>query len=80
MCPVRPPQHITIDLRLTRNFRLRERGNLELAAEVFNIASRLNVTNLNRTFGPNATPNATFNLATAAETSRQFQLAIRYSF
>lgn len=76
----RLPKYITIDLRLTRNFRLRERGNLELAAEVFNIASRLNVTNVNRTFGPNTTPNATFNQATAAETSRQFQLAIRYSF
>jgi hypothetical protein len=40
----------------------------------------LNATNVNRTWGPNATPNANFNTATAAETSRQFQLALRYSF
>jgi hypothetical protein len=76
----RLPTYATIDLRLTRNFRMRDRGNLELAGEVFNLTSRLNVTNVNRTYGPNATPNANFNAPTAAETSRQFQLAIRYSF
>jgi hypothetical protein len=76
----RLPAYATIDLRLTRNFRVAEFGRAEFIAEVFNAASRLNVTNVNRTFGPNVTPNANFNVATSAETSRQFQLAIRYSF
>jgi hypothetical protein len=76
----RLPRYATIDLRLTRNFRLRDRGDLEFIGEVYNLTSRLNVTNVNRTFGPNPSPNANFNQATAAETSRQFQLAIRYSF
>ncbi len=76
----RLPVYATIDLRLTRNFRVRERQNLELMAEVFNLASRLNVTNVNRTWGPNATAASNFNQPTAAETSRQFQLGVRYSF
>lgn len=76
----RLPTYATIDLRLTRNFLAGEHRNLEFIAEVFNLTSRLNVTNVNRTFGPNATANASFNQATAAETSRQFQLAVRYSF
>lgn len=76
----RLPSYATIDVRLTRNFRIREKSNLEWVAEVFNLANRRNVTNVNRTFGPNTTPNASYNQATAAETSRQFQLAIRYSF
>ena len=76
----RLPVYATIDLRLTRNFRIRERQNFELMAEVFNLTSRLNVTNVNRTWGPNPSALATFNQATAAETSRQFQLGVRYSF
>ncbi len=76
----RLPTYATVDLRLTRSFKVRESGRMEFVAEVFNVSSRLNVTNVNRTFGPNATPNANFNAPTAAETSRQFQLAVRYSF
>lgn len=76
----RLPAYATIDLRLTRNFRVAEAGRVEFIAEVFNVSSRLNVTNVNRTFGPNVTPNANYNQPTAAETSRQFQMAIRYSF
>ena len=54
--------------------------SLELIAEGFNLTNRLNPTNVNRTWGPNAAANANFNTPTAAETARQFQLAVRFSF
>lgn len=76
----RLPTYATVDLRASRNFALGEFGRIEVIGEVFNVANRLNPTSVNQTFGPNATPNATFNTNTAAETARQFQLALRYSF
>jgi hypothetical protein len=69
-----------VDFRLARNIRFRERNNIELMGEVFNVANRLNPTGINRVFGFNPTPNANFRTVTSAENTRQFQLAIRYSF
>ena len=74
------PGYYTFDFRLTRNFEMFERHNLELIAESFNVANRVNVTNVNRVFGINPVANANFNTATQAENARQFQLAIRWSF
>jgi hypothetical protein len=74
------PNYITIDLRLTRNFKVLEKSNIEVIGEVFNIQNRTNATNVNRVYGIGTTPTAQFNRPTAAETARQFQLAIRYSF
>lgn len=74
------PGYYTVDLRLTRNFKLFERQNIEVIAETFNAANRVNVTNVNRVFGINLTPNANFNTPIQAENQRQFQLAIRWSF
>jgi hypothetical protein len=74
------PAYRTLDLRLTRLLDLGRARKLELIAEGFNLTNRLNPTNVNRTWGPNATPNATFNTVTGAETARQFQLAARFSF
>ena len=74
------PGYSTVDFRLARTLKLRERSGIELMAEVFNVANRLNPTNINRVYGFNPTPNANFQQVTAAENARQFQLAIRYSF
>lgn len=74
------PGYYIVDLRLTRNFRLFEKQNLEVIAETFNIANRVNVTNVNRVFGINPAPNTTFRTPTQAENARQFQLAVRWSF
>lgn len=74
------PSYVTFDLRLTRLLDLGRARKLELMIEGFNLTNRLNPTNVNRTWGPNATPNATFNTVTGAETARQFQLAARFSF
>lgn len=74
------PNYITLDLRLSRFIRLGESRRLELIGEGFNLTNRLNPTNVVRVFGPNATPNANFQQVTQAETARQFQLAVRFSF
>lgn len=74
------PEQFALDLRLTRNFRVGELGRVELIGEAFNLTNYRNVTNVQRVWGINTTPNANFNTATSAEISRQFQLAIRYSF
>ncbi len=73
------PRYATVDLRLDRSIAIGDR-RLEFIVEGFNLTNRLNPTNVNRTWGPNATANANFNTATAAETARQFQLAARFSF
>ena len=73
------PRYFTADLRVDRSIALGPRS-IELIAEGFNLTSRLNPTNVNRTWGPNTAANANFNTPTAAETARQFQLAVRFSF
>ena len=74
------PAYVTLDLRFDRIRSDRRRPQLELIVEGFNLTNRLNPTNVNRTWGPNATANANFNTVTGAETARQFQLAARFSF
>ncbi len=74
------PGYVTIDVRLDRTLPIGGGRHVELIAEGFNLANRLNPTNVNRTWGPNATANANFNQPTGAETARQFQLALRFSF
>ena len=74
------PAYVTLDLRLNRNIPMGGGRRLEIIAEGFNLTNRLNPTNVNRTWGPNATPNANFNTPTGAETARQFQLAARFAF
>lgn len=74
------PGYFTFDLRLSRVVALGGGRRGELMLEGFNLTNRLNPTNVNRVWGPNATANANFNTVTAAETARQFQLAFRFSF
>ena len=74
------PGYMTLDVRLARRLAVGGDRRLELILEAFNLTNRMNPTNVNRTWGPNAAANANFNTATAAETARQFQLAARYSF
>ena len=75
----RLPSYVEADFRLARDIRIRDRSTVQIMAEVFNAPNRLNVTNVNKTYGPSAIANATFNTATSAETARQFQLGIRYT-
>jgi hypothetical protein len=74
------PGYATLDLRLDRSIAIGGGRRLELIAEGFNLTNRLNPTNVNRTWGPNAAPNVNFNTPTGAESARQFQLAARFVF
>lgn len=70
----------SLDLRLSRHFRVSEHVAFDVLAEGFNIFNRANFGVPNSTFGPRAIPNATFGQPTAAFDPRQFQFGLKLSF
>ena len=70
----------SLDLRLSRRFRLTERVDLQLLAEGFNILNRANFGIPNNTFGSGVTPLPAFGRPTAAFDPRQFQFGMKVSF
>jgi hypothetical protein len=70
----------SLDLRVSRRFRLTERFELQLLAEGFNVLNRANFGVPNNTFGSGVTPLATFGQPTQAFDPRQFQFGMRLSF
>ncbi len=72
--------YASLDLRLSRKFRLTERLGLEAIAEGFNVLNRANLQLPNNVFGTGSAPLATFGRPTAASDPRQIQLGLRFSF
>jgi hypothetical protein len=86
------PKFASFDMRLTRMIRLKDRYQVNLTLEAFNLFNRVNILSLNRVFPPNA--DGSFNLppmengrfiATPdrfrdASPARQLQLGVRFSF
>ncbi|KAF0247456.1 MAG: ferrienterochelin and colicins outer membrane receptor, partial [bacterium] len=86
------PNFASFDMRLTRTIRLKDRYQLSLTLEAFNLFNRVNVLGLNRIYLPNL--DGSFNLpakekgrfiATAdrfrdATAARQLQIGVRLSF
>ena len=72
--------YASLDLRLSRRFRLTERVDLQFLAEGFNVLNRSNFGVPNNTFGSGVTPVATFGQPTQAFDPRQFQLGMRLNF
>lgn len=70
----------SLDLRLSRRFRLTERVDLQLLAEGFNVLNRANFGVPNNTFGSGAQPLPAFGQPTAAFDPRQFQFGVKLSF
>lgn len=70
----------SLDLRLSRRFRLTDRFGLEIMAEGFNVLNRANLAIPNNTFGTGPTPPSTFGQPTAAFDPRQFQFGLRLNF
>ena len=70
----------SLDLRLSRTFRIAEGIDLQLLAEGFNVLNRANFGVPNNTFGPGTTPLSTFGQPTAAFDPRQFQFGMKVSF
>lgn len=70
----------SVDLRLSRQFKLTERVDLQLLAEGFNVLNRANFGVPNNTFGGGAQPLPLFRQPTAAFDPRQFQFGMKISF
>ena len=70
----------SLDLRLSRRFKLTERLDLQLLAEGFNVLNRSNLGVPNNVFGSGVTPLPNFRRATQAFDPRQFQFGMRVSF
>lgn len=70
----------SLDMRLSRRFRITERVSFDVLAEGFNLFNRANFGVPNNTFGSGATPLATFGQPTAAFDPRQFQFGLKVSF
>lgn len=70
----------SLDLRLSRTFRLTERFWIEGIAETFNTLNRTNFQLPNRVFGPGNVPLLSFGQPTAAADSRQIQFGVRFGF
>ncbi len=70
----------SLDLRLSKRFRVTERFAIEALAESFNTLNRTNFQLPNNIFGSGLTPVATFGLPTAAADPRQIQFGLRVNF
>jgi hypothetical protein len=70
----------SLDLRVSRRFRLTEHVDLQLLAEGFNVLNRANFGVPNNTFGSGVNPLPTFAQPTAAFDPRQFQFGVKVSF
>ena len=70
----------SLDLRLSRTFRITERVGLQLLAEGFNVLNRANFGVPNNTFGSGVQSLPAFGQPTAAFDPRQFQFGMKVSF
>jgi hypothetical protein len=72
--------YASLDLRLSRSFRLTERAGLEVLAEGFNVLNRANFAIPNNTFGTGTTPLPSFGQPTSTIDPRQLQFGLRLNF
>ena len=70
----------SLDLRVSKQFKLTERADLQLLAEGFNMLNRANFGVPNNTFGSGVNPLPSFGRPTQAFDPRQFQFGMRVSF
>ncbi len=86
------PNFANVDLRLTKSLVFKDRYKVQLVAETFNLFNRVNISEIDRVFGPN--PDGTFSLPAQengryiapksryrnAFSPRQFQFGFRLNF
>jgi hypothetical protein len=72
--------YASLDLRVSKQFRVGEGFRIETLAEGFNLLNRANYLFPNNVWGTGATPRATFGRPTAASDPRQVQLGLRVSW
>jgi hypothetical protein len=74
---------VSLNLRLSRAFRINTRIGLEGLVEGFNVTNRINVVSRNTNFGAGpypASPSPTFGQVTAVGDPRTVQLGVRLTF
>jgi hypothetical protein len=77
------PDFVSLNVRLSRSFRVAGPVQLEALAEGFNLTNRVNVVTVNGNFGAGAFPTSpapTFGQVTAVGDPRTFQFALRLKF
>ena len=85
------PNYLSMDLRLSRRFKLSEKASLQLMAEAFNVANRTNYAKINdevgASFAPPFNPHGSANLLPSQPLGfasdfpkREIQLGVRMSF
>jgi hypothetical protein len=78
--PFVTPGFFQIDLRIAKRIPLRERLNLELIAEGFNLLNRTNILAVNQLCDPVSSTTCFAGQPTAAADARQFQFAIKLNW
>jgi hypothetical protein len=74
------PEAFNVNLRLARRFHIRERANVQVQAEAFNIQNRVNYNGVNHTWGTELLPRSTYGAYTSADDPRQLQFGMRLEF
>lgn len=79
------PGNVSLDLRVGREFKLRERLRLEVTLDAFNLFNRVNITDLNTLYGGNdlsVAPNPILGFGTPRDVSnpRQLQYGVKVKF
>ena len=75
------PATVTLDTSVAYDLKLARSQRIELRFDVFNLANRKNVSNVNKIIGLDpANPPASFGSVTAVGPQRQAQIAVRYRF
>lgn len=74
------PGYFSIDMRISRKFALRERMNLEIIAEGYNLLNRFNAGDVNPLCDPTAGTTCTAGQVTAANDPRTFQFALKLNW
>ncbi len=74
------PSFFTIDLRVSRNFKISERWSLDVIAEGYNMLNRFNAADVNPLCDPTSGSCATTGAPSAALDARQFQFALKLNW
>jgi hypothetical protein len=74
------PESFTVDARLSKRFRIRERFSVRILAEAFNIENRVNYSGVNTTWGTALAPRTTLGMFTSAGSPRQVEFGAKIEF
>jgi len=74
------PGSAVVDMRVAKRIPIRERMNLRILGEAFNVQNRVNYQDVNTTWGTTIEPRSTLGRFQAAGNPRQIQLGVKFDF